>query len=76
MSRSDRPSGFERTSLTAYAPQLREADPALGRAAGARAWHELELLVVNPAHVRDLGTALRVQKLAEELYGKRKGKTE
>lgn len=71
MSRNiDRPSGF-RSPLGTYAPQMREADPALGRAAGAKAWHELGLLVVNPDHVRDLGTALRVQAFAEELYGKR-----
>lgn len=67
----DQPGGY-RSSLAAYAPNFREADPALGRAAGAKAWHELGLLVVNPDHVRDLGTALRVQAFAEELYGKRK----
>ena len=67
--------GF-RSSLAAYAPNFRESDPALGRAAGAKAWHEMGLLVVNPDHVRDLGTALQVQAFAEELYGKRQGKTD
>lgn len=75
MSCPERPSGF-RSSLSSYAPSFRETDPSLGRAAGAKAWHELGLLVVNPDHVRDLGTALRVQAFAEELYGKRKGKGE
>lgn len=72
----DKPSGFERTSLTSWAPNFREADPSLGRAAGAKAWHEMRLLVVNPDHVRDLGTALRVERLAEELYGKRREEAE
>lgn len=66
-----RPTGY-RSPLAPYAANFREADPSLGRAAGAKAWHELKLLVVNPDHVRDLGTALRVIAFAEELYGKRK----
>jgi hypothetical protein len=36
----------------------------------------MRLLVVNPDHVRDLGTALRVERLAEELYGKRREEAE
>lgn len=66
-----RPSSYKST-FAPYAANFREADPSLGRAAGAKAWHELKLLVVNPDHVRDLGTALRVIAFAEELYGKRK----
>lgn len=71
MSRNmDRPSGF-RSPLGAYASGMREADPANGRSAGAKAWHELGLLIANPAHFSWSG-ATQIKQLAEELYGKRK----
>lgn len=66
----DTPPGF-RSSLGAYAPNFREADPANGRSAGAKAWHELGLLVANPDHFSWSG-ATQIKQLAEELYGKRK----
>lgn len=67
---SERPSGF-RSPLAPYAAAMREADPANGRSAGARAWHELGLLVANPDHFGWSG-ATRIKQLAEELYGKRR----
>jgi hypothetical protein len=72
---SERPAGLERTSLTTYAPSFREADPANGRSAGARAWHELGLLIANPAHFSWSG-ATQIKQLAEELYGKRREEAE
>lgn len=65
-----RPSGY-RSTLTPYAANFREADPANGRSAGAKAWHELGLLVANPDHFSWSG-ATQIKQLAEELYGKRK----
>lgn len=72
MSRNnERPSGF-RSPLAQYAAGMREADPANGRSAGARAWHELGILLANPAHFSWSGET-QIKQLAEELYGKRKG---
>lgn len=65
-----RPTGY-RSSLAPYAANFREADPSLGRSAGAKAWHELGLLVANPDHFSWSG-ATQIKQLAEELYGKRK----
>lgn len=75
MSRNnERPSGF-RSPLAPYAAGMRESDPANGRSAGARAWHELGLLIANPAHFSWSG-ATQIKQLAEELYGKRREEAE
>ncbi len=60
-----------RSSLTSFAPLCREADPALGRSACAKVWHETGLFVANPAHFNFVGET-QVRQLAEQLYGKRK----
>lgn len=70
MSRNDRPSGF-RSPLAAYAPQMRESDPSLGREACRRAWQDLGLIVFNPDHF-GWASAARMKQLAEEHYGKRR----
>lgn len=49
MSRHDRPSGIQ-SQLGKYAPQMREADPTLGRAAWREVWLNHGLIVFNPAH--------------------------
>lgn len=65
-------SGF-RDSLATYAPQMREADPANGLRAAARAWHEMGLIVINPDHVSSWTDRKQAELLAERMYGKRKG---
>lgn len=65
-----RPTGY-RSPLAPYAANFREADPANDRSAGAKAWHELGMLVANPDHFSWSG-ATQIKQLAEELYGKRK----
>lgn len=74
MSRNDRPSGY-RSPLAAYAPQMRESDPTLGRAACRDAWLNHGLIVFNPAHF-GWASAARMKQLAEEHYGKRRNDDE
>lgn len=71
MSRNaERPSGLQ-SSLGAYAPSFREADPANGRSAGAFAWREMGLLVAKPEHFGWVEET-QIKQLAEQLYGKRR----
>lgn len=71
MSRNtDKPSGF-RSPLGAYAPQMREADPTLGRQACKEVWHAHALAVFNPKHLTPI-EEIRVRQLADEIYGKRR----
>lgn len=71
MSRNaERPSGL-RSTLGSYAPQMREADPALGREACRQAWLNHGLIVFNPAHF-GWASAVRMKQMAEEHYGKRR----
>lgn len=61
--------GF-RSSIAAIAPLCRDSDPAIGRSACARIWHEAGLLVANPEHFSWSGQT-RIEQLGDELYGKR-----
>lgn len=74
MSRNDRPSGFQ-SPLAKYAPQMREADPTLGRQACREVWHAHELAVFNPKHLTPI-EEIRVKQLANEIYGKRREESE
>lgn len=65
-------SGF-RSSLAAYAPMMREADPSNGRSAAAKIWHETGLAVFNPEHMSSWSDRKLVENMAEQMYGKRKG---
>lgn len=66
--------GF-RSSIASVAPLCRESDPAIGRSACARIWHETGLLVANPDHFSWSGQT-RITQLGDELYGKRKGNSD
>lgn len=71
MSRNtERPAGIQ-SQLGKYAPQMREADPALGREACRAVWQAHGLIVFNPAHF-GWASAARMKQLAEEHYGKRR----
>lgn len=71
MSRNnDRPAGIQ-SQLGKYAPQMREADPSIGRQACREVWHAHALAVFNPKHLSPI-EEIRVRQLADEIYGKRK----
>ena len=71
MSRNhERPAGIS-SQLAKYAPQMREADPTLGRQACKEVWHAHELAVFNPKHLSPI-EEIRVRQLADEIYGKRR----
>lgn len=61
-----------RSSLGSIAPMLRQPDPANGRSAAARIWHELGIVVINPEHLNGWADAVEAKQLATRLYGERK----
>lgn len=62
-----------RTSLTPYAPQMRDPDPQGAHRLAARKWHEDGSIVLLPQSIARLDPLDRelVQAIAAKLYGKR-----
>jgi hypothetical protein len=60
-----------RTSLTAFAPAMRDLDPDGWKAIGAKLWHERGMVVIGPGQLRSWADQQFVEQLAAALYGKR-----
>lgn len=62
-----------RTSLTPYAPRMRDPDPQGAHRLAARKWHEDGSIVLLPQSIARLDPLDRelVQAIAAKLYGKR-----
>lgn len=63
-----------RTSLTRYAPMMRDPDPDGARRMAARKFHEDGTVILLPDSIARLNWQDRelVKAIAEKLYGKRK----
>lgn len=61
------------TSLTRYAPQMREADPNGPHRIAKRQWHDSGAIVLLPDQIARMGWQDRelVKAIATRLYGKR-----
>lgn len=64
---------MSRTSLTKYAPLMREPDPNGARALAARKWHETGAVVIMPDQIARMPWEDRefLNAVAARLYGKR-----
>lgn len=64
---------ISRTSLTKYAPQMRDADPAGAHRLAARKWHEDGSVVILPESKARLDRLDRelLDAICTKLYGKR-----
>lgn len=67
---------MSRTSLTRYAPPMRDEDPNAPRKMAAAAWHQTGMVVITPESIARLSWQDRelVQAIAQKLYGKREAK--
>ncbi|WP_260927401.1 hypothetical protein [Novosphingobium sp. 9] len=62
-----------RTSLTRYAPQMRDADPQGPRRAAKEAWLRHGIVVIQPGDVSGMDREL-VEAIARRLHGARSGR--
>lgn len=63
-----------RTSLTAYAPAMRDLDPDGWKAIGAKLWHDRGMVVIGAGQLRSWEDQELVERIAAKLYGKREQK--
>lgn len=68
---------LNRTSLTRYAPSMRDPDPKGAHKLAARQWHETGAIVLLPESIDRLDWQDRelVRAIAAKLYGPREGTT-
>lgn len=64
-----------RSSLTRYAPMMRDPDPQGERRAAAQYWHERGAVVILPDMLKQMEGLERtlIEAIATKHYGKRKG---
>lgn len=67
---------MSRTSLTRYAPLMRDEDPTAPHRMAAAAWHQTGMVVLTPESIKRLPWQDRelVEGIAAKLYGKREAK--
>lgn len=67
---------MSRTSLTRYAPLMRDEDPTMPHRMATAAWHQTGMVVITPESIARLDWQDRelVQAIATKLYGKREAK--
>lgn len=65
--------GINRTSLTAFAPMMRDEDPDGAHRFAAMAWHEMGMIVFRPESLKRMDIMDRelVEAIAARLYGRR-----
>ncbi len=61
-----------RTSLTAFAPLMRDPDPAAISKIGALLWHQFGIVCVDPAKFKSWADQKQAELLGAQAYGERK----